>query len=337
MFDVITIGGATQDIFFISKNYPVVDDTLTLPWGEKFLADTLYTDIGGGAANASVGLARLGFRVAFWGKVGLDIPGQIITQRLKQEKVFIPFLVVDDKCQTSTSAILVGEKGERSIIMYRGNNDNLLTNTKSISEVKNTNWIYLSDLGENTKDLCDKILKIVKENNIKLCFVPGQHQLKLGINSLKALISNSNILILNIYEAYMLLKGSYPGQDKKSCHLNSRDTKEMLREFAIIGAKTIVITRDKCGVSCFSNGNFYESGAPIIKDVVDTTGAGDAFSSAFLAGVIKNKDIATCLLWGNKNAGAVISQFGAQTGLLPTFDQPAMPPAQAQARKELIR
>ena len=94
----------------------------------------------------------------------------------------------------------------------------------------------------------------------------------------------------------------------------------MLREFSLLGPEKIVVTRDKCGVSCFDGVDFYESQAINTKNVVDTTGAGDAFASGFLAGIIKEKDIPTSLMWGNKNAGAVISFYGAQHGLLRSLD-----------------
>jgi len=307
MFDVITIGGATQDIFFISKNYSVFQDRLILNWGEKFLADNLFWDVGGGACNSAVALSRLGFATAFFGKVGLDIPGQVIAQRLKQEKVSLKFLVVDEQAQTSTSAVLAGNGGERSIVMYRGHNDNLLSQTQHFSSLSETSWIYLSDLGSSTEPLVSKIVDLIDKNNINLAFIPGQHQLKTGLKSLSPILKLSKILILNAFEASTLLGST--GQ-------NPRDIKEMLREFSVLGAKIVVITRDKQGVDCFDEVNFYHQDAPLVKEVVDTTGAGDAFSSAFLAGIINKKDINTSLLWGNKNAGSVISFYGAQHGLL---------------------
>ncbi|MBU1104512.1 carbohydrate kinase family protein [Candidatus Parcubacteria bacterium] len=315
-FNIITIGGATQDIFLISNQYQVKDGKLQLDWGEKFLADRLFTDVGGGACNSAVGFSRLGLSVAFWGKVGMDIPGQVIAQRLKEEKVSIKLLVIDEKAQTSTSAVLVGKGGERAIVMYRGDNDDLLTHTPSFDLFTQTEWIYLSDLGAHTESFTFKILDLVTNNNSKLAFVPGQHQLKQGIEALKPILSKSTILILNIYEAYQLLYGSYPGEEKESCHTNEGNILKMLKEFYQLGPRYVVITRDKCGVSAYDGRSSYQEASPAVDKVTDTTGAGDAFASAFITAIIKEKDIRTALSWGNKNAGSVIASYGAQYGLL---------------------
>ena len=314
--DIITIGGATQDIFLISSHYQVSQGKLQLDWGEKFLAEKLYTDVGGGACNSAVGFSRLGLSVAFWGKVGMDIPGQVVAQRLKSENVSAKLLVIDEKMQTSTSAVMVGEGGERAIVMYRGENDNLLSHTTNFDLFTQTDWIYLSDLGDHTENLTTKVLEMVTNNNIKLAFVPGQHQLKMGIAALKPILAKSTVLILNIYEAYNLLYGSYPGESKESCHTDEGDILKMLKTFYDLGPKIVVITRDKCGVSAYDGNLSYQDNPPIIDKVIDTTGAGDAFSSAFITAIINGKDVRTALNWGNKNAGSVIASYGAQYGLL---------------------
>jgi len=75
MYDIITIGGATRDIFLISDQYQVEGDTLKLTWGEKLVAQQIILDIGGGACNGAVGLSRLGLKTAFWSQVGNDAAG----------------------------------------------------------------------------------------------------------------------------------------------------------------------------------------------------------------------------------------------------------------------
>jgi len=93
------------------------------------------------------------------------------------------------------------------------------------------------------------------------------------------------------------------------------DIPKMLKTFYQFGPKVVVITQDVNGAWGFDGHEVYFEAAPQ-TEVTDTTGAGDAFASAFLAAVIKNKDCQTALKCGSINAGSVISQFGAQAGLL---------------------
>lgn len=303
MYDVITIGGATRDIFLVSDDFQVEDGVLHLTWGEKKVCQEIYFDIGGGSCNSAVGLARLGLHAAFWGQVGHDSGGEAVAKRLKEEGVSLQFLVVSDKSRTSTSAVLCSKNGEHTIVMYRGKNDDLLEGGPSWEELCQTKWFYLADVASQTEDLTWKIAELAEEKGIKLCFVPGQHQLKLGVKGLERVLRTTEIFILNAFEAQTLLNEKKP------------EIPKMLKSFAQFGPKIVVITQDVNGAWGYDGQEVYFEEAPATK-VVDTTGAGDAFSSAFLAAIFKNNNVAQALKWGSINAGSVISQFGAQTGLL---------------------
>lgn len=306
MYDVVTIGGATRDIFLISDDFLVQNGILQLVWGEKKVCQEIYFDIGGGSCNSAVGLARLGLHTAFWGKVGYDSGGEAVGKRLKEEGVSLQFLSVSDKSRTSTSAVLCSKNGEHTIVMYRGKNDDLLEDSPSWEELCQTQWFYLADVASQTEDLTWKIAQLAEEKGIKLCFVPGQHQLKLGVQGLERVLRTTEIFILNAFEAQTLLNEKKP------------EIPKMLKSFAQFGPKIVVITQDVNGAWGYDGREVYFEEAPETK-VVDTTGAGDAFSSAFLAAIIKGKDTEQALKWGSANAGSVISQFGAQTGLLKSI------------------
>ena len=81
------------------------------------------------------------------------------------------------------------------------------------------------------------------------------------------------------------------------------------------GVRTVVITDGKDG-SYASDGEqilhlaIYTSGQP----PVSKTGAGDAYAAGFLAAYMEDKDISTCMQWGNANSYGVIQEMGAQAG-----------------------
>ncbi|MDP2874481.1 MAG: carbohydrate kinase family protein, partial [bacterium] len=212
-----------------------------------------------------------------------------------------------DKSRTSTSAVLCSKNGEHTIVMYRGKNDDLLEDNPPWDELCQTKWFYLADVASQTEDLTWRIAELAEDKEIKLCFVPGQHQLKLGVQGLERVLKTTEIFILNAFEAQTLLKESKP------------EIPKMLKSFAQFGPKIIVITQDVNGAWGYDGKEVYFEEAPATK-VVDTTGAGDAFSSAFLAAIVKNKSVVQALNLGSANAGSVISQFGAQTGLLKNIE-----------------
>ncbi len=317
MYDVICIGGATQDIFFIDPNLPVKGEDLTLEWGEKFMVKDALISFGGGAANSSVGLVRLGFKTAFWGQVGQDLPGEEIAKNLKSEKVSLEFLKLSEKTKTSISAVMVGMGGEHSIVMYRGTNDDLEDAAGHLEDdLSKSTFFYLADAGSSSGALTTTVLQLIKKYNIKLAFVPGQNQLKLGLSKLSPILQNTELFVLNVYEAYELLEWEYEKTALNACGNIVPKVKEAFKKFSDLGAKNIVITRDICGAQGFDGNNYYEALPPVLPEKVDTTGAGDAFAVGVLAAFLKGQSLDVGLRWGTAESGAVISAFGAQPGLL---------------------
>ncbi|MCX6784140.1 MAG: carbohydrate kinase family protein [candidate division WWE3 bacterium] len=317
MYEVITIGGATQDIFFIDEDFPVKNDALSIEWGEKFLVRKCLITFGGGAANCAVGLSRLGIKTAFWGQIGDDLPGAEIAKNFKQEKVSLQFLEITGKVHSSVSSILVGQGGEHAIIMYRGTNDDLEIEAEALSiELTNTKFFYLADAGSTSEALTTEVLKLVKFHNVRLAFVPGQNQLKLGINKLAPILQETDLFVLNVYEAYELLDLKYQKTELNTCATIEEDVKKALKKFYDLGAKKVIITRDVCGSQAYDGKTFYSEPSPAILEYIDTTGAGDAFATGALAALLRGHGLATALKWGNLESASVIGVYGAQPGLL---------------------
>ena len=95
MFDFITIGSATQDIFIESDSGKILDfkeitgkkSWLCFDYGEKIDVDLVAFDIGGGAVNTAVNFANLGFSASAVVKMGDDLNAKAILQRLKERNV----------------------------------------------------------------------------------------------------------------------------------------------------------------------------------------------------------------------------------------------------------
>ena len=159
-------------------------------------------------------------------------------------------------------------------------------------------------MGKSFKTL-EKISEHCKKNNIKLAFNPSNYLCNQRMPYLKKLISNTNILILNDEEAQLLV--GKLSQDK------------LLKALHVFGPQIVVITLGKKGAIASDKKYFYSVKPPKVK-VAETAGAGDAFASGFVTGIIKKNNVEFGLKLGTVSAVGCISEYGAKNGI-PSFKQ----------------
>jgi len=303
-YDVISVGGANIDVFITTKSKDVeianihAHEDVCMPIGAKILIDTLVTDTGGSGLNTSTAFARLGFKAAVISKLGEDMNADIILNKLKKEKV--DFLGVKAQGHTGYSVILSGLHKNRTILTFKGNNNKLTTKDVPWRKLK-TKWFYFGTLlDQSWKTQCE-IARYAKKNGIKLLFNPSLYLAEKGMNYLKPILDACTILVLNKEEAQALtgMKGY------------TKQILEKLQEHVPI----VVITDGPRGALAYNGIKFY-SIVPKDVPIVDTTGAGDSFASAFLAGILAGEDIPGALKWGAAEANSVIQHYGATEILL---------------------
>jgi sugar/nucleoside kinase (ribokinase family) len=106
-------------------------------------------------------------------------------------------------------------------------------------------------------------------------------------------------------------------KNKNSKFINNE--KYLISELHRIGAKIVVLTDGTSGAWGHNEEQILRVDA-LPKKAVDTTGAGDAFASGFLAAHLKNKDFAEALKWGIINSSSSVMAYGGQEGLLSEED-----------------
>lgn len=303
MYDVITVGSGTIDCFLDTGGRlfrSAKGDAVKVPFGSKILVDGLRMDTGGGGTNTAVSLSRLGMKVAWIGKIGMGANSERVLSQLKREKVDTGLVSREKGSRTGFSVILDAKGHERTILVFKGSNDGLRW-----SEVKkqkiSAKWIYSSSMvGESFKTL-ERIFSLAKKKGIKIAFNPSSYQAKKGIRHLKNAIEKTSLLVMNNEEAYYLTK--------------TRSIRKALEKLASHGPEIVVITEGKKGCHAYDGKKVYSVKPHNVK-VVEATGAGDAFASAFLAGIIKKNDIGFALKLGVANAESVIQHHGAKNRLL---------------------
>ncbi len=154
-------------------------------------------------------------------------------------------------------------------------------------------------LEKSWKTECE-LARIAKRKGARILFNPSLYLAEKGKKYLEPVLKLCSILILNKEEAAELA--------------GVGEMKSTLKKLQRI-VPTVVITDGPKGAFAYDGNKQYYAPAKRVK-VEDTTGAGDAFSSAFLASTMLGNNIRTALKWGAVQAGSVIQHYGATNKLL---------------------
>lgn len=308
MYDVICVGSATVDVFAKTKFSELIKifdkkgetDLLAYPAGSKILIEELNFTTGGGATNTAVALARLGNKVACICKTGAGANAEKVEKHLKRENVDISLLVKDKKGRTGFSIILDSLEHDRTILAFKGSNNTLGFNEINLKKL-NTKWFYFSTMMDKSFKTLEKLAKYAQKNKIKIAFNTSPYLAKKGAKYLKTILERTEIFILNKEEASSIAPGKTIG--------------DLLKNIRKLGPKIIVITDGKNGATAY-DGHFAYHSVPHDVKVVETTGAGDAFASSFLSGMLKKNNIEFAMKLATTNSESVITRHGAKTGLL---------------------
>lgn len=321
MYDIITIGGATQDIFVESDEAKILNietvqskqSYLCFDYGAKLEMNKLAYDIGGGAANAAVNLANLGLKTGIVVKIGNEIIAEAVLQRFKERNVDSSMVIHSQTDKTGFSVILTSYEGDRTVLMHRGANSTIVSDEIDWDKIKNSKWVYIASLSGDSNLILDKLSDYAEENGVHMAFNPGTKQIKRGVEDLRKVLENAEILIMNRDEASIITNihnnpPEYPSIDDENL-------KKIILKLKSYGSKVVVITEGKKGSYVFDGKQlFYAPSFP--SKVVSTLGAGDAFASTFVAGMMRyNENIEKSIIMASINSSCVVQSFGAQTGL----------------------
>ncbi|PIT94258.1 hypothetical protein COT98_04570 [Candidatus Falkowbacteria bacterium CG10_big_fil_rev_8_21_14_0_10_39_9] len=324
-YDVITIGGGTEDFSFYthaglvlrSKKDVLHQKLIAFEYGAKIGIDRVYSTFGGGAANTAVNLSGLGFKTAAVLCVGGDERGRNVVDNLKQCKVATDLVEIAKNNTTGFSFIVINKSNERIIFSHRGANTELRIRAKILAALKQSKWVYIASLSGLywQEDLRD-IFSVARAKKV---WNPGEAQLSGGLKKISKFLKQTDVFCVNREEAIELVlsTGKYRANDFK--FLNN--IKNLLKIIKSFGPLMVVITSGKKGADFYDGFSFYHQNIISNQKRLDATGVGDAFHSSFLAGIeLYNGDIKRAMLLGVYNTAAVVSGIGAQNGLLLKSD-----------------
>lgn len=324
MFDIITIGGATRDITFLTDKGRVADtpENLTeqrllgFEYGAKIRSEEVYMNFGSGACNAAASFVKMGLNVAVCARIGDDENGKSVLANLEARKIDTSLMQKDEELNTGFSFVVInkGGEGERIIFVHKGASNNLSVGREAI---KNAEWIYLTALCGDWEAELEKIYEavtpgIAQKNRVRLLWNPGEIEIGEGKAKLAKMLGAVDILVVNKDEAIELV-GSDRGMKLGNDEIN--DVDKLIAAIKNWGVKNVVITDGKNGACLSTQEGVFKAPALIAKQV-DTTGAGDAFGAGLLAGYIITGDFEKALKFGILNSSGTVGEYGAQNGII---------------------
>ncbi len=307
--DVLCVGDVVTDAFIKllddqahvsnEKDGPI----LSMPFATKLPFDhSEVLNAVGNAANAAVNFSGLGLNTAFVSNVGGDSSGRDIIATLEKKDVDTRFVHVNSK-KVSNYHYVLWYKEERTILIKHEDYEYHWPKFKQ-SEIPK--WVYFSSISENAIDCHDDVADWLDDNpEVKLAFQPGTFQMKAGAERLKRIYASSEIMACNREEAVFITGGNY------------EDMHDLFNRFHAMGCKIVVISDGPKGSYASDGENRFKMPLyPDPKPPVERTGAGDAFTSTFVASIISGNTIEGALQWAPISSMNVVQHVGAQAGLL---------------------
>lgn len=291
--DVFTIGELLVDM--ISDDY---DDNFNCNHYTKYF--------GGSPANISMNINKLGANSAIYACVGNDSLGNFLVNSLRERNIDTRYISQVDK---STSMVLVSKSTSTPIpIFYRSADFNLEYNEDIDYALKNCKILHFScwpiSQAKSRKTI-EKVLEEARKNNIIIGFDPNYHPMIWeeghdGIEYIKNLVSKVDIIKPSEVDAERIF---------------GEDTPEnQVKKFINLGTKLVIMTLGKDG-AIVSDGTEILKFNTLATEIVDTTGAGDAFWSGFYTGITKSYTLKESLNLGFATSAFKLKHVGAIANL----------------------
>ena len=291
MKPIICVGHAALDFVYRIEAFPPV------PTKVRSLE---HIESGGGmAANAAATIARLGGPVELWSRTGADSAGKRIHALLEQEGVDIRYVRTYEGARSSTSAVIVDGKGERLII---GERDHAMS--------MDAGWLPLERIAGAAAVMSD--LRWVE--GTRAAFTAAR---EVGVPTLlDADLGGGGVL-----EEFLCLAdyAIFSGPALDGFAPGGSDSERLERALAL-GVKHAGVTRGAGGYSWASAGGQTGHQPAFETQIVDTTGAGDAFHGAFAWALAGGHALPDCARIAAAVSALKCRRLGARSGL-PTLEE----------------
>lgn len=264
--------------------------------------------LGGSPANIAVGMARLGKKIGFIGKVSDDQFGDFVTNYFNKEGIdtsHITRCINGEKLGLTFTEIL--SETESSILMYRNCIADLQLTVADIDEeyIKDTKAILISGTAlaqSPSREAALKALALAKKNDVKVIFDidyrPYNWNNMDEIAIYYSMVAKQSDVILGSREEFDLTEQLIE---------QGRTDEQTAQYFHTQDCKIVVIKHGKEGSTAYTNDGNHYSIKPFPVKLLKSFGGGDGYASAFLYGLLEGLEIIECLELGSAEAAMMVA------------------------------
>jgi sugar/nucleoside kinase (ribokinase family) len=311
-YDVLAIGNALVDVITTADPEFLAEQGIE-KGGMRLIdaheAERLYRDMGAGreisggsAANTCAGLAAMGVRSAFVGRVADDQLGAVFAHDIRATGVEYVTAANIGGPPTGRCLIVVTPDGDRTMNTYLGACQDLSASDLDLDMVRDSAWLYLEGY------LWDPIVpRTAMREAIAVARAAGR---KVAFT-----LSDTFCVLGHRADFLELLEGHVDlmfGNENEVKALYETDDIEYALDELAKSATIAVVTRSEKGAVVLAGGDRHLVPAHPVAQVVDTTGAGDLYAAGFLAGLVAGRALPDCAAQGALAAAEIISHYGAR-------------------------
>jgi len=286
---IIGLGVSSIDEFVLVEEFCKPDDKI---WIKDFARQC-----GGVVANFCVGVARMGVKSGFMGSAGDDPNGHEVMQNFKNHDIDVSHFFLKKTTKTPVNIIVVDSHGSRQILQDPYMERNVLKADEIIPEYIAKADIFHTD-AVNIES-ARKCMRIAKEAGKKVSFDLERHVAVYGLNAIRDLLEMTDILLPNRRGALELTK--------------ENDVRRAARKLLDFGPDIVLITLGEDGSLLVTAKGEHRIPIYKVENVVDTTGAGDAFNSAFVSCIYKGITPLEAADFASAVAALSVTKVGAQS------------------------
>ena len=303
--DIVPLGRVAIDFNPVDINRPLAEST------------TFRKYVGGSPANIAVGMARLGKKVGFIGKVSKDQFGKFVTDYFNKEGIDTSHITIANNGESlGLTFTEILSPTESSILMYRNAIADLALSTQDISEdyIAGAKAILISGTALSASPSREAALLAVeyaKKNGTVIIFdidfrnYSWQSAKEMAIYY--SVVARQSDIVLGSREEFSLMEGILSPQASSDQATADR--------WLQAGNSIVVIKHGKDGSAAYTQpGGIYRI-KPFPVDLLKSFGGGDAYAAAFIYGLLEGWDILECLEFGSGAAAMLVSSHSCSEAM----------------------